>query len=73
MRLPTIRTRKRNGKTNYICDIGGKQFGLGTDPVQAKARFAELLAKQGARAELTAQVEAPASPANSALARLRAA
>ena len=45
MRQPKIRQRKRRGKVTFICDIGGQQFGLGTDAEQAKARFADLLAK----------------------------
>src|SRR5262249_51876429 len=63
MRQPTIRERKRGNKVTYICDIDGKQFGLGNDPEAAKVRFAELLAKQGARQELTAQIEVPATSA----------
>jgi integrase len=60
VRQPTIRQRKRRGKVTFIYDINGQQFGLGTDPEAAKAKFAELLAKQSARQELGAP--SPAQP-----------
>ena len=31
MRQPTICERKRHGKTNFYCELNGKQHGLGTD------------------------------------------
>ncbi len=47
LRRPTICERKRaNGSITYYAQIGRKQVGLGTDPVEAKRQFGELLAGQ---------------------------
>lgn len=46
---PKVCQRVRRGRTVYYCEIGGRQHGLGSDPIAAQAEFAALLAKHHAR------------------------
>ena len=62
MQQPKICQRKRRGRVTFYCELGGKQFGLGTDPEKAKVLFADLLARHHGREE----VIAPLQPAKAA-------
>ena len=60
---PKVCQRVRRGKITFFCELGGKQYGLGTDPIAAQVAFGQLLTEHHARKQLGVDQQASPQPA----------